>query len=176
MNFDGILDLVVSDRDANDFAIHLGVGDGSFQAQPFFEGVGAGNVVAAADLNGDELVDIAAANTDTGQFSVLLEQGFAGKFSETYRGNTASSPTGLAVADLNADGYLDLVETEMTGVLTVRFGEGNGHFTDGQMSASTFGALLGPLVDVTGDSVLDAIALDAGGSTMSLFVGRRAVR
>jgi hypothetical protein len=77
---DGKLDLAVAEpalptREGNIVDILSGNGDGSFQA-PVSYTVGLGPVaVAAADLNHDGLLDLAVANIDSTNVSVLLNAG-----------------------------------------------------------------------------------------------------
>jgi hypothetical protein len=78
-NGDGILDLAVTDSAVSGgspgVSVLLGNGVGSFQAaQNFSAGSGPASV-AVGDFNGDGLPDLAVADFDSGQVSVLLNDG-----------------------------------------------------------------------------------------------------
>jgi hypothetical protein len=77
-NLDGKLDLIVADVGAssgNTVNLLLGNGDGTFQAAaPYTVGTGASSV-AVADLNSDGLLDVAVANIDSNNVSVLQNAG-----------------------------------------------------------------------------------------------------
>ena len=66
--------------------------------------------VAAVDLNGDRIPDVAASNPGTDQVSVLLGTG-DGTFLPAKGFSAGAPPFGLAVADMNGDGKPDIVVT-----------------------------------------------------------------
>jgi len=87
-NGDGIPDLAVVNRGANDLSILLGNGDGSFQAAKDF-GAGDSPIGAAVgDFNGDGALDLAVVNLFSDDVSVLI--------------NSSKSRTGLRQAPFAA--------------------------------------------------------------------------
>lgn len=81
--------------------------------------------VVAADFNGDGKPDLAAANHDSGNVSVLL-----GKADGTFQSamnSPTSGPRSVAVGDFNADGKLDLATVNDSDV-SVLLGNGHGGF------------------------------------------------
>ena len=115
-NADGNQDLAIVNQTTDNVTILLGKGDGSFAeatGSPISSGVGKGPMaMAAGDLNGDTKPDLAVVNRTDATVSILLNNGDATFTAAT--GSplaTASSPTGVAIADFNQDGIPDLAVT-----------------------------------------------------------------
>ena len=107
----------------------LGHGTGTFSAtfDPVTVG-GAPQWVAAADLNGDGISNLAVANAGGDSVQVLLGSTSTG-FSTpaTYAAQTATN--GLAIGDFNGDGVLNLVASNYgSSAVSVFLGKGDGTF------------------------------------------------
>ena len=174
-NGDGILDLAVADKGTNTVSILLGNGDGTFTAtlqSPLAAGSGA-NWLVAGDFNEDGNIDLAVANvTDTGTSGVSIFFGDGtGAFTLHASFPTGGLPFGVATADFNKDGHLDLaVSNSGDGTITVLLGDGAGAFTPG----GTLSVGIGPQVVVVGDFDEDgsldlAVANETDGSVSILF-------
>jgi hypothetical protein len=139
INSDGYLDLVSGSHDSYRIAILLGNGKGTFTPAanspliPRTHGKPHNHRLAVADLNGDHYPDIASANIQDGDLTLLWGDG-KGNFRPA-----ANSPFPLAegiydihIADINHDQIPDLVgaSTAPTGPqLAVALGTGKGQFT-----------------------------------------------
>jgi hypothetical protein len=111
MNGDKNPDILVSNQDDATMTVLLGDGAGGFTAakgSPILVG-GAPDAISIADFNGDGIPDLAIANFGTSNVSVLLGDGMGG-FNQVQGSPfaTPAGPFGMAAADFNGDGLLDL--------------------------------------------------------------------
>lgn len=130
-NLDGFLDIVTSNSSAtaNTITILLGNGAGSFTALPDVPAGSKPWSIAAGDLNGDGVPDVATANNGSSTLSILLNNGTA-----SFPGGPIEKPTGggtrgIAIGDVNGDGAADVATANGTGNdVTVWFGNGAGAY------------------------------------------------
>lgn len=136
---------------------------------------GKGPVSAVvADLDGDGQLDLAVANRDSNDVSVLIGRG-DGRFAAPVSYATGLAPRSIVAADLNGDGKLDLVTANAaSGDLSVFVGQGAGQFGTPTSYETPPGALSVAVGDLNGDGKPDlAIAtLDAGNSRVSTLINR----
>ena len=136
-NADGNQDLAVVNQTTNNLTMLLGRGDGTFAeatGSPISSGIGNGPVaIAAADLNGDAKPDLAVVNQTDNTVSVLLNNGdatFTASASSPLQTGAGTSPDGVAIADFNQDGLLDIAVTNGgANTFTVFVGISGGLFT-----------------------------------------------
>jgi hypothetical protein len=178
-NGDKIPDLVVTNRSAGTVSILLGKGDGTFQAARSFNANISPYYVAVGDFNGDGIPDLAVTNysqahSDSG-VSVLLGKG-EGSFGLPmfFPISSLGQPTGLATADLNHDGKLDLVVAYSGRIritpLSVLLGNGDGSF----QSAVDYGmgeANSLAVADLNGDGNPDVVIADPSNARVTVYLG-----
>ena len=133
-NQDGKLDVAVNEYGSGETTIMLGNGDGTFgYPNDMFA---SGEPMVGADLNGDGTLDLAMITYDSGasELQILFGNG-DGSFQKAVIVATAPSGsqfTSLGVADVNADGILDLWAIDRTNYkpydLAVLLGKGDGKF------------------------------------------------
>ena len=133
----------------------------------------SGYALAAGDINGDGILDVVAVNSAStdNTVTVYLGNGF-GYFTQTQVYAVGHSPTGIALADFNNDGILDLIVTN-TGDDTadVLLGKGDGTFGL-PISVSTGASPTAVVVaDVNQDGNLDALITNSGSNTISILYG-----
>ena len=148
LNGDGYPDLAIASRYSASVFVLLGNGDGTFKAPVEYNSGGIfGTSVAIADLNGDGHPDLVV--TDACQYTSECNFGIVGVL--LGKGNGTFYPavvyrtggyyaTSVAIGDVNGDGKLDLVvtnlcviyQTECTGFfsgpVSVMLGNGDGTF------------------------------------------------
>ena len=138
-NGDGKLDLAVSNYGSNNVTILLGNGLGGFTAAPVSP-IAVGSVpdgLVTGDFNGDGKPDLAVANENDNNVTVLLGDGSGGFTAAPGSPFPAGLvPIGLAIADFNGDGKPDLAVVNVRGNnVSLLLGNGSGAFTP---SANTF--------------------------------------
>lgn len=131
---DGHRDIVYSDRYSSSLAIRPGHGDGTFggayhlPASLYPLGVGAGK------LHGDDRIDLAVVNMDDSSVAVHRNNGGGSYTSTLYP--VGGRPYGLAIADYDGDGDLDIVTVNnqyrlgsVGNTITILLNDGNCVFT-----------------------------------------------
>ena len=114
VNHDGKLDIIVANTVDGTLDVLLGDGKGHFvrsQGSPFACGKSP-NDIAIGDFNGDGNLDLVIANTETPYLTILLGDGKGGFAPSPHSPfDTHSHPHvhGVAVADFNGDGKLDVI-------------------------------------------------------------------
>ena len=89
---------------------------------------GQPRTVAAADFDGDGILDLAVANQGSNTISVLKGDGKGGFAAATNYG-VGTSPASLVAVDLNADGRIDLAVSNLSSnSVSVLIGKGDGTF------------------------------------------------
>jgi len=168
-NGDAKPDLVVVNNPSKSFSVLLGNGTGSFGAPSSSSVSGFPTSAAAEDFNGDGKTDVVA--THPGTVSVYLGNG-VGSFQAASNFATSdgtSATTGsVVVADLNADGRLDLAVTNrdisLASRISVLLGTGTGSF--GTAIFVWIGGGQNPnflaIGDLNGDAKPDLVASDDG--------------
>ena len=176
---DGDLDLLSCSYSANSVSVRLNGGDASGSNTGVFSGtqevpVGyfPGSVVLG-DVDNDGDLDLLSASTGVGYayVHIRLNGGDAsGSATGLFSGGTfvqvASSPTTMAVGDVDGDGDLDVVVASQVSAISVLRNQGNGTFVSGtgfNGQRATSGVSLG---DVDGDGDLDAVFGDEDGTVI----------
>ena len=146
LNADGRLDVIAGVLGG--LTSFMGTGDRSFGEVSL--GSGAGHDIASADLNGDGHRDLVVTETANDRLAILLSHG-DGTFAAPLRFPCGHLPQGLALADFNGDGWID-VATGLTSDVA-------------PAQTSGLAVLLG-----RGDGTLDAPILRSGGETHTRVV------
>lgn len=166
VNSDGFPDLIVATNSG--VSVALNNGDGTFGTPTTYATGGTfSNAVAVADVNNDGNLDIVVTNECLGTLNcngvaVLLGNG-DGTFQSAKGYSSGGLETGgLAVGDVNGDGFPDLVlvsncqpQTCVGGTLTLLLNNGDGTFGKATELADASGPVT--IGDVNGDGNLDLV-------------------
>ncbi len=136
----GHADLVVAGRlldgegavvDAGDTAVYLGNGDGTF-GTPAIVSEGTNPIaIQTADLRKIGLSDVVVANQgadNAPESIVVLFNDGQGNLTVASTVLPPITPAAIAIADMNADGYPDILSTGVDGSLALLLNDGTGHF------------------------------------------------
>jgi hypothetical protein len=130
---------------------------------------------AVADFNNDGIPDVAVANANANSVSIFLGNG-DGTFTQVNCGSTlncatGTNPQGIAAADFNQDGNMDLAVTNFnSNTITILFGNGQGAFSV-QPSVSTGTNPRGiAAADFSGDGYPDIVVANSGSNNVGLLL------
>jgi hypothetical protein len=137
--------------------IFFGDGDGAFGA-PQSHVVGrVPYSIVAGDVDGNGTVDLATANNNSADMSVLIGDG-TGVFAPTVDYDAGGLPTSLAGGDFNGDGRLDFaISAGPNGSVGMFRGVGNGTF-GAVVPSLTFGSAAVASGDFDGDGRADVVS------------------
>ena len=127
--------------------------------------------LAMGDVNGDGYPDLATANAGNSTVGLLLGQG-NGTFgpATSYALGLMAGPLGIALADLNNDGRLDVATANNSGSVSIclNTGGGLGPASTYPVAGHPVGLALG---DVNNDGLPDVVAAGFGGDVLSVLPG-----
>jgi FG-GAP-like repeat len=173
-NGDKNIDLFAVNSKSNSISLLLGKGDGTFQIEQTFA-VGTTPVaLAIGDLNGDGCLDVVVANQGSNNFSVLLcTSSIPGcVFERQAIYDLGSSPSSIALGDINGDGILDVVATNKgDNNVSLLLGNGDGTFqcqTTISVGTAPCSVALG---DLNSDGTLDIVTTNGGSNNISILLG-----
>jgi hypothetical protein len=164
-NGDGIIDLVVANRGSRTVSVLLGQGGGTFQPAVAFPMSFQPNGLAVADLNRDGAPDVVVTNHSDGNLSVFLNKSGPvqeGEFADAGQFPAGFEPGFITVGDVNRDGRLDLVVTNLRGnSVSVLLGNADGSFAPACHYATGKAPAAAVLGDLNGDGKLDLVVANS---------------
>ena len=173
---DGNIDLAATDN-GDVVSIFLGVGDGTFGSNEDLTTETAPQGITTGDFDGDGDLDLAVASSgpdesfDGTNFSIFLGNG-DGTFAERVNYTIGTGPMGMVSADLDADGNLDLITTNIgSNDISVALGAGDGTFGEGTEYATGSAPVSGGIGDFNEDGILDLVAANLFGGSFSILLG-----
>ncbi len=170
-------DLVSCDAKSGNCRVRYGDGAGGFSATPVSVDDLIGNDIsggAAGDLDGDGVPDVVGISKADSRAVVIFRTANSPQVARLEL-TPGSKPNGVAVADLNNDGKLDiLISNEGSNDLSVFLNLGQRQFTNGSVRVATggvhpIGMALGDLND---DGRLDVAVPLAASDSVALFQNR----
>lgn len=174
---DGGVDLISANYNDGTVTVLTNNGAGGFGFNATCS-VGSGpNFVVAADVNGDGAVDLIAANGGTvtqGNTLTVLTNNGDGVLSSNATCTVGAGPFGLAAADINGDGKVDLISANLGSggngsTLTVLTNNGSGGFVLSSSPSVGSSPYWVTAADVNGDGLLDLISANIGYGTLTVL-------
>jgi hypothetical protein len=110
--------------------------------------------LAVADFNGDDLPDVAATSFEFDRVTVAMNDGRGGFLAPTEYYLRESAPRGIAAADFDGDGDVDLVVCAINGFYLMR-NDGSGDFSDYSKQSTQIPVLRVAAADFDGDGDVD---------------------
>ncbi|MBV9988631.1 MAG: VCBS repeat-containing protein [Chitinophagaceae bacterium] len=178
-NKDGLADMVIANATDGTLSVFLNDGKGKFvhAAGSPFSANKFPNDIAITDVNNDGIPDLCIANTEASLLSVFIGNG-KGQFRQA-----AGSPFpvhakphthGIAAADFNADGNIDLATDDWgENKIVVLYGDGKGHFA----SETFFSVGKRPYqrlrsADINRDGKPDIVTTNLEGNNATVLIGQ----
>ncbi len=169
---DGLRDLVLARFPG--VTLSLGQGDGTLGPEMTiaYPGVGPRDVLLR-DMDGDGVLDLVLSRDDEDVVGVSVQLGNGdGTFGAQAVSLSTGNPTGLAAADVNGDGALDvLVVDEQEDTVEVRLGHGDGTLAEAVSYASAGRPRRVAVGDVDGDGALDLVTVNEQSDVVRVLTG-----
>lgn len=175
VNGDGYAD-IVSTGTGGDVYTYVSDGLGNFTSEGASSGASAADKIFLSDLNGDGLSDLVMHDADSGAvYSCLADDSGSGTFGACSSGHTGSGGAGedlVKLANLNGDGYPDLIK-QMGGIVYTYLGVGDGSFSSAgaETDSGADYAKDVKFADINGDGYSDLIvnSYDSSSDTYTIY-------
>lgn len=168
-NFDGNLDLAVTDEFSDRVSILFGNGTGEFEFNADYQVSSEPLGLTAADFDNDSILDLAVANHDI--VSILLGNG-NGTFQTAQNFSAGDLPDAINYGDFDLDGNLDLaVANSNSNNVSILLGNGDGSFNPAvNYPTGTSPSAIG-IGDFNNDGFFDLAAANENSNNVSILLG-----
>jgi hypothetical protein len=173
---DGVVDLAVSNILDHDVSILIGNGDGTFQPQVRYPVGTQPRGLVAMDVDTDGDADLITANRTGNSCSILRNRGDGTFDPATPLEAGVTGETGVAAADLNLDGVMDLVVIGWgNSRIATLLGNGRGGFALHSVVVTSSRPWMVTTGDLNGDGFPDAAAACSGSGRAGIYFGDGAI-
>lgn len=129
-----------------------------------------------ADFNNDAVVDLAVANyRGAPNNATILSGNGQGDFTPIFQPTVQKTPNGIATADFNTDGILDLVVSSISNdpsdLISILIGQGNGSFAAPVEYAVGGFPFFVKSADLNADGKPDIVVISGSANSISVFIG-----
>jgi hypothetical protein len=171
-NLDGKLDVVTGNNLSNDLTFLPGLGNGNF-GPGRTTGLGAsGGFPAAADFNGDGVLDLVMTSETVAKPAQTLFGVGDGTFVPNAILLSGDTPRNPLLCDFDHDGALDIaVPNSGSGDVSLMFGNGQGSFEPPVHVGTDGGPSQASVTDLNGDGFCDLVTANEGNNSVSVLVG-----
>jgi len=172
INGDGQLDLVSANTGGNTLTVLTNNGGGGFESNATIT-VGRGPIsVVTADVNGDGFPDLICANNGSNTLTVVTNNRHGGfGFSATLLLPTNAGPYYVTAADINGDGFPDLIASDTLSDTNLTVFTNNGSGVFGSNATLVVGREPNQVAvaDINGDGFPDLISANYVSGTLSVL-------
>ncbi|MGA7622404.1 MAG: FG-GAP-like repeat-containing protein [Candidatus Acidiferrales bacterium] len=181
VNNDNFQDVLVANFTDGTLSVFLGAGLGIFQTPttvPVGKGptwIATGNFNSKTNTTG--VVDLAVANQTDNTVSILLGNGdgtFTAAPSSPLLLPSGSSPTSIAVADFNKDGFPDLaIVNKAANTVSIFLGNGDGTFKSPTsfVTGNTPTSIVAAAFNPSNPTLIDLAVTNSADNTLEIFIG-----
>lgn len=172
-NGDGVADLAIAIQFTGSVNLLIGNGNGTFKPAVNYATGSTPLGITSGDFNNDGKPDVAAVNYGGSTLSVLVNKG-DGTFlpGVNYATGTSANPRSVAAADLNQDGFLDLVvANQRANNVAVFLGVGDTTFQPAVFYATDTAPMGVAVADFDGLGNADIVTANSTGNSVSFLAG-----
>jgi len=174
-NGDHIPDIIGVNNATGQVDLLIGNGDGTFVPPVMVGSVGNVGVdaIAAGDLNNDGNLDFVTANNSANSVSVVFGNGDGTfKAPQTFTTDSQNGPNALVLADVNGDGYLDIITANKDeNAVNILISASATQFDQIQTLSDGGGPFAIAAADINGDGNIDLVTANKYYGTLSVFLG-----
>lgn len=170
---DGKIDVVTGNNLSDNITFLPGLGNGNFgPGRTTALGITSGGFPAAADFNGDGMLDLVITSETVATPALTLLGNGDGTFNINSTLQAGDTPRNPLLCDYDHDGAVDIaVPNSGSGDISLLFGSGNGVFAAPVHIGTDGGPSQASISDLNADGFCDLVTANEGNNSISVLVG-----